>query len=106
MNPYFAEIEYDDRARLNAGFEYPKYQAQNENAMTFADDPDTMIYMIDMNQEKLSPEDEDRSAREREGAAAAALIQRLTQPKEDGSFIWFMIKMPKTATGESVTVTS
>ena len=86
MNPYFAEIEYDDRARLNAGFEYPKYQAQNENAMTFADDPDTMIYMIDMNQEKLSPEDEDRSAREREGAAAAALIQRLTQPKEDGSF--------------------
>ena len=70
----------------NAGFEYPKYQAQNENAMTFADDPDTMIYMIDMNQEKLSPEDEDRSAREREGAAAAALIQRLTQPKEDGSF--------------------
>ena len=82
MNPYFAEIEYDDRARLNAGFEYPKYQAQNENAMTFADDPDTMIYMIDMNQEKLSPEDEDRSAREREGAAAAALIQRLTQPKE------------------------
>ena len=62
MNPYFAEIEYDDRARLNAGFEYPKYQAQNENAMTFADDPDTMIYMIDMNQEKLSPEDEDRSA--------------------------------------------
>lgn len=86
MNPYFAEIEYDDRARLNAGFEYPKYQAQNENAMTFADDPDTMIYMIDMNQEKLSPEDEDRSAREREGAAAADLIQRLTQPKEDGSF--------------------
>lgn len=86
MNPYFAEIGYDDRARLNAGFEYPKYQAQNENAMTFADDPDTMIYMIDMNQEKLSPEDEDRSAREREGAAAAALIQRLTQPKEDGSF--------------------
>lgn len=86
MNPYFAEIKYDDRARLNAGFEYPKYQAQNENAMTFADDPDTMIYMIDMNQEKLSPEDEDRSAREREGAAAAALIQRLTQPKEDGSF--------------------
>ena len=86
MNPYFAEIEYDDRARLNAGFEYPKYQAQNENAMTFADDPDTMIYMIDMNQEKLSPEDEERSAREREGAAAAALIHRLTQPKEDGSF--------------------
>lgn len=63
MNPYFAEIEYDDRARLNAGFEYPKYQAQNENALTFADDPDTMIYMIDMNQEKLSPEDEDRSAK-------------------------------------------
>ena len=62
--------------------------------------------MIDMNQEKLSPEDEDRSAREREGAAAAALIHRLTQPKEDAVFIWFMIKMPKTATGESVTVTS
>lgn len=53
MNPYFAEIEYDDRARLNAVFEYPKYQAQNENAMTFADDPDTMIYMIDMNQENF-----------------------------------------------------
>lgn len=48
---------------LSPGLRYPKYQAQNENAMTFADDPDTMIYMIDMNQEKLSPEDEDRSAK-------------------------------------------
>lgn len=84
MNPEFAEITYDDKARLNHGFDYP--ECNLSGGICFAQEPDTVIQLIDTAENEGAEENTELSARESEAMAAAALVKQLTQPKADGSF--------------------
>ena len=90
MNPEFAEILYDERARLNPGFEYPK--CKFDGGTSFEEQPETIIKLIDTKQEESEEETEqtasepELSDREVEAAAAAGIIADLMRPKADGSF--------------------
>lgn len=90
MNPEFAEILYDEKARLNPGFEYP--ECTLAGAISFEEQPETVIKLIDTKQEESEEEAEqtaselELSDREVEAAAAAGIIADLMKPKADGSF--------------------
>lgn len=91
MNPEFAEITYDEKARLNPGFDYP--QCTVSGGISFQKEPDTVIQLIETKPETdntAAPEESvtqmEQSDRELEAAAAAGIIARLMQPKEDGSY--------------------
>lgn len=93
MNPEFAEIVYDEKARLNPGFEYPKCTIPG--AVSFEENPETVIRLIDTLQEENENGEEtaektaaqlEISDREIEAAAVADIVADLINPKEDGSF--------------------
>lgn len=87
MNPDFAGIEYDEKARLNPGFEYPDgpgtilcgqaaYKAED-----FGNNPDTEIVLVETEDADVQ---EEQNSRELEAEAVADVIERLMGGSQEG----------------------